>query len=94
MCDTTHAQTKMQMPAGFVVRNKDEVVDLSLMHLSLGAVSCCIHMRRQQALEQHRRPVGNTDEAEKLTALFRKDTLSYSTLLADLRTSSQINERV
>lgn len=39
---TTHTRTdKMQWPAGFVVRIQDEVVDLSLMQISL---TSCIHL--------------------------------------------------
>lgn len=45
MYDITRTQTdKMQWPAGIVVRIQDEVVDLSLMQVSLGVLTCCIHL--------------------------------------------------
>lgn len=47
MYDITHAHKrtdKMQWPAGFVLRIQDEVVDLSLMQVSLVALTCCIHL--------------------------------------------------
>lgn len=79
----THIQTHTdKMPAGVVLRTQDEIVDLSLMQVSLGALTCRGHLTGTCGGSRHGSSTGSWEETltyrtgqtgmEDLTARFQQ----------------------